>query len=243
MYKEHGEKTIFNHDILYYKKIEILFLLFVEVIANNTGFTMSYNPAKRTAESVTERGQRAAKRAKTDKRPATERGKRAAKRAKADKRPATERGQRAAKRALIVHRMYLKTHVGFFDEIFMRAQKRDNLSKIALKEARAKYLDAFVAFEIARNNATIKHSVVRAAHDVFCISPNDEATNRSAVDEADAAFTVAYTTQLALYEALTLAKDARVLASNVSNRDSMAMSLASEKFTKANDKYLKALAK
>jgi hypothetical protein len=84
---------------------------------------------------------------------------------------------------------------------------------------------------------------VRAAHDVFCISPNDEATNRSAVDEADDAFTVAYTTQLALYEALTLAKDARVLASNVSNRDSMAMSLASEKFTKANDKYLKALAK
>jgi hypothetical protein len=204
---------------------------------------MSYNPAKRTAESVTERGQRAAKRAKTDKRPATERGKRAAKRAKADKRPATERGQRAAKRALIVHRMYLKTHVGFFDEIFMRAQKRDNLSKIALKEACAKYLDAFVAFEIARNNATIKHSVVRAAHDVFCISPNDEATNRSAVDEADAAFTVAYTTQLALYEALTLAKDARVLASNVSNRDSMAMSLASKKFTKAKDKYLKALAK
>jgi hypothetical protein len=223
MYKEHGEKTIFNHDILYYKKIEILFLLFVEVIANNTGFTMSANPAKRSAESVTERGQRAAKRAKTDK-----------------------RGQRAAKRALIVNRMYLKTllqNVGFFDEIFMRAQKRDNLSKIALKEACAKYLDAFVAFEIARNNATIKHSVVRAAHDVFCISPNDEATNRSAVDEADAAFTVAYTTQLALYEALTLAKDARVLASNVSNRDSMAMSLASKKFTKAKDKYLKALAK
>jgi hypothetical protein len=231
MYKEHGEKTIFNHDILYYKKIEILFLLFVEVIANNTGFTMPDNPAKRTAESVTERGKRAAKRAK---------------RAKADKRPATERGQRAAKRALIVHRMYLETllqNVGFFDEIFMRAQKRDNLSKIALKEARAKYLDAFVAFEIARNNATIKHSVVRAAHDVFCISPNDEATNRSAVDEAYDAFTVAYTTQLALYEALTLAKDARVLASNVSNRDSMAMSLASKKFTKAKDKYLKALAK
>jgi hypothetical protein len=50
------KKQILN---IFHKKIEILFLLFVEVIANNTGFTMSVNSAKRSA---TERDLRASNR-------------------------------------------------------------------------------------------------------------------------------------------------------------------------------------
>jgi hypothetical protein len=54
------KKQILN---IFHKKIEILFLLFVEVIANNTGFTMSYNPAKRAkADEPTERDLRASNR-------------------------------------------------------------------------------------------------------------------------------------------------------------------------------------
>jgi|688.fasta_scaffold543669_2 hypothetical protein len=143
----------------------------------------------------------------------------------------TNRDQRADNCAKVAHLMHIDSllnNLAVLNKIVMR-KNRVNHSKIAFEKSTYKYLAAYDAYLFA----DAKRILLHAAYEEW-------APNR---DDALKTYELAYKNKFKRYAAFNRASKSRLLACNVSTRDSDAWDRAIEKFTLANSTYIKALAK